>query len=83
MDGSSRSIQIDKFYFELAKYEHPMKAVLLVDLCLWKNTIDEVCSKNGRSIEQAADFNRNAILLTSWSDQEERSPTLDDEEGSR
>eukprot|EP00980_Cylindrotheca_fusiformis_P017039 scaffold5221_cov88-Cylindrotheca_fusiformis.AAC.6 len=40
-DWSSRRREIGRVYFELAKYEHRMELLSLVELCLWKIKIDE------------------------------------------
>eukprot|EP00980_Cylindrotheca_fusiformis_P031097 scaffold25827_cov191-Cylindrotheca_fusiformis.AAC.1 len=50
-DGPSRTKEIVRVYFELVKYEHRMKILSLLELCLWQIKIDEICSK-GQSVDR-------------------------------
>eukprot|EP00980_Cylindrotheca_fusiformis_P013840 scaffold3594_cov138-Cylindrotheca_fusiformis.AAC.5 len=50
---SSRSGKIGRVYFELATYEQRMTFLSLVELCLWKIKIDEVCcSKEEQTVAE-------------------------------
>eukprot|EP00980_Cylindrotheca_fusiformis_P012793 scaffold3136_cov102-Cylindrotheca_fusiformis.AAC.10 len=61
VDWSSRSREIDRVYYKLAKYELRMPFLSLVDLFLWKIKIEEV----SRSKEQETADDRESCRINS------------------
>eukprot|EP00980_Cylindrotheca_fusiformis_P016127 scaffold4790_cov98-Cylindrotheca_fusiformis.AAC.11 len=63
VDWSSRSTEVGKVYVRFANYERRMKVASLVELCLWKIKIEEVCSKEQTADRESCRINCGACVV--------------------